>query len=69
MKNTKHSYHWKKNNNIIICKADKGNCIVILDKEDYIEKAKEILRKKQFMKTNKSLLDQKEKQLNEYILT
>lgn len=25
----------KSNNNIVICKADKGNCIVILDKEAY----------------------------------
>ena len=58
----------KKNRNIIICKADKGNCIVLLNKEDYIEKANEILNKKQFMKTTKSLLEEKEKHLNQYIL-
>ncbi|CAF4780152.1 unnamed protein product, partial [Rotaria sp. Silwood2] len=34
----------KSNNNIVICKADKGNSIVILDKETYIKKAEEILK-------------------------
>ncbi|CAF4967596.1 unnamed protein product, partial [Rotaria sp. Silwood1] len=38
----------KSNNTIIICKADKGNSIVILDKETYMKKAKEILKGKQF---------------------
>ena len=58
----------RKNPNIIICKADKGNCIVILDKDDYIKKADDILNQKQFVDTNKSLLGEKEKQLNKYIL-
>ena len=38
----------KSNNSIVICKADKGNCIVILDKELYMSKAEEILKGKQF---------------------
>lgn len=57
----------KKNKSIIICKADKGNCIVVLDKSDYIKKAHDILDQKQFKKTNKSLLIEKEKALNSYV--
>jgi hypothetical protein len=36
------------NKNIMICKADKGNCIVVLDKEAYMRKSEEILKGKQF---------------------
>ena len=57
----------KKNKDIIICKADKGNCVVILDRTDYIKKATDILNQKQFIRTSKSLLCQKEKELNNYI--
>ena len=38
----------KSNNNIVICKADKGNCIAILDKEAYMKKAEDILKGQQF---------------------
>ena len=57
----------KRNKRIIICKADKGNCIVVLDKDEYIRKAKDILNQKQFEKTDKSLREEKEKELNKYI--
>jgi hypothetical protein len=42
----------KSNDKIVICKADKGNCIVILDKESYRKKAEEILKVEQFEKLN-----------------
>ncbi|CAF5029396.1 unnamed protein product, partial [Rotaria sp. Silwood1] len=58
----------KNNHNIIICRADKGNCIVILNKDDYIHKAEDILKLKQFQRSNKSLLIEKEKCMNNYIL-
>ncbi|CAF3418116.1 unnamed protein product [Rotaria sp. Silwood2] len=58
----------KDNKNIIICRADKGNCIVVLDKQDYIKKAEEILKLKQFQRTEKSLLNEKEKSMNSHIL-
>ena len=37
----------KSNKDIVVCKMDKGNCTVLLDKIDYIKKANEILRKHQ----------------------
>ena len=58
----------KNNNNIIICRADKGNCIVVLNEKDYIEKVEEILKMKQFRRTDKSLVIEKEKLMNKYIL-
>jgi sugar-specific transcriptional regulator TrmB len=58
----------KSNNNIVICKADKGNCIVILDKESYIKKAEEILQGKQFEVLNsKNFHRERENELNKYI--
>ncbi|CAF4294003.1 unnamed protein product [Rotaria socialis] len=57
----------KANTNIIICRAGKGNYIAILDKQDYINKAEEILKLKQFRHTEKSLLNEKEKSMNSYI--
>ncbi|CAF1415132.1 unnamed protein product, partial [Didymodactylos carnosus] len=38
----------KSNMDIVVTKADKGNCIVILDKKDYIGRAREILELDQF---------------------
>ena len=58
----------KNNNNKIICRTDKGNCIVILNKKYYIEKAEEILKMKQSRHAEKSLLIEKEKIMNKYIL-
>jgi hypothetical protein len=58
----------KNNNNIIICRTDKSNCAVLLNKEDYIAKAEEILKLKQFRHTDKSLLIEKEKVMYKYIL-
>ena len=47
-----------------------GNCIVVLNRKDYIEKAEEVLKLKQFRQTDKSLLIEKEKEkvMNKYIL-
>ena len=60
----------KCNNNIVICKADKGNSIVILDREVYMKKAEDILKGKQFeqLKNDKFYLE-REGELNKYILS
>ncbi|CAF4594349.1 unnamed protein product [Rotaria sp. Silwood2] len=60
----------KSNKNIVICKADKGNSIVILDREVYIKKAEDILKGKQFeqLKYDKFYLE-REEELNKYILS
>lgn len=58
----------RSNKNIVIAKADKGNCIVILDKNSYIEKAEQILKGHQFQEiTNKSYHQQRENEFNKYI--
>jgi sugar-specific transcriptional regulator TrmB len=58
----------KSNNNIVICKADKGNCIVILDKESYMSKAEEILKGKQFeMLKDDKFHRKREEELNRYV--
>ncbi|CAF4654356.1 unnamed protein product, partial [Rotaria sp. Silwood2] len=60
----------KSNNNIVICKADKGNCIVILDKDSYIKKAEEILKGEQFQAVNHNKFHQeREEELNKYIFS
>ena len=42
-----------KNKNLIIQKSDKGNSVVIVDREDYIKKMNDILNdKKKFWKIN-----------------
>ena len=58
----------RNNRNIVICRADKGNCIVILDKKDYIEKINQILELKQFKSAKDTLLIEKENSMNKYIL-
>ncbi len=57
----------KMNNDIVICKADKGNAIVIFNKCDYISKMKLILNNRQFTHTNKCLLKEKEAEMNKLI--
>ena len=58
----------KSNDKIVICKADKGNCIVVLDKESYREKAEEILRGEQFEKLGSDKFHrEQEEALNKYI--
>ena len=52
---------------LVICKADKGNAIVVLDKCEYISKMKLILNSKQFSRTNKCLLKEKEVEMNKLI--
>ncbi|CAF3033919.1 unnamed protein product [Rotaria sp. Silwood2] len=61
----------KSNNNIVICKADKGNCIVILDKESYMKKAEEILKGEQFqaLDNNNKFHQKREEELNNYIFS
>ena len=58
-----------RNKDIIRCKADKGNAIVIMDRKDYIEKCHTVLNNRQFKETNKSLIKEKEKKLNKYSRT
>ncbi|CAF1498859.1 unnamed protein product, partial [Adineta ricciae] len=58
----------RSNKDIVICKADKGNSIVILDKEMYMKKAEEILKGKQFELSNEKYHEEREKELNKYIL-
>ncbi|CAM4987568.1 unnamed protein product, partial [Rotaria socialis] len=60
----------KSNNNIVICKADKGNTSVILDKETYMEKADKILKGKQFEPLNNDKFHrEQEEKLNKYIFS
>ncbi|CAF1439256.1 unnamed protein product [Rotaria sordida] len=60
----------KSNNNIVICKADKGNCIVILDKEAYMKKADDILKGEQFEPLNNDKFHrEREEELNKYIFS
>ncbi|CAF4404333.1 unnamed protein product, partial [Didymodactylos carnosus] len=58
----------KNNKNIIICRADKGNAVVVIDKIDYINKMNDILKQKQFKGAKESILKEKEKFMNKYIL-
>jgi hypothetical protein len=59
----------KRNNNIVISRADKGNAIVVMNKEDYVRRAKVILSGKQFQPvTDKTMeLSHKEKDMNAYL--
>ena len=56
-----------RNKDIIICKTDKGNAIVIMDRKDYIEKCHTALNNKQFKQTKENLIKEKEKKLNRYL--
>ena len=58
----------RENKNIVICKADKGNSVVILVKKDYIKKAEDILINKQFKEVNNPPLEENEKAMNNYVL-
>lgn len=43
--------------NLVICKADKGNCVVILDKSSYIEKTSSFLNSQDFELLSKNPLN------------
>ena len=58
----------KNNKNIIICRAAKGNSIIVLDKTDYVQKTGENLKLKQFQCTKKLLLNETHKFINKHIL-
>ena len=34
---------WKKDRSIVVCKGDKGNCVVLLKKEDFLSELEELL--------------------------
>ena len=54
---------------IVISKVDKGNAIVILNKQDYINKGNELLNDKNVFKKNSSnITDKREKSLIEFLL-
>ena len=58
----------KSNKNMVISKADKGNAIVILDRETYLQKAEQILKENQFkVLNNNNYHQEKENELNKYI--
>jgi sugar-specific transcriptional regulator TrmB len=60
----------KSNDSIVICKADKGNCIVILDKESYMKKAEDILKGQQFeMLKDDKFHRKREEELNRYVFS
>ncbi|CAF1536028.1 unnamed protein product, partial [Rotaria sordida] len=60
----------KSNKSIVICKADKGNSIVILDREIYMKKAEEILKGEQFQLLNNDKCHrERETELNKYIFS
>ena len=54
---------------LVISKADKGNAIVVLNKSDYVTKAKEILNdERTFKKLPCNLTDEREKELIKFLL-
>lgn len=56
-------------NSIVISKVDKGNAIVVLNRSDYITKAKEILdNKRAFIKIKHNLTDKRENDLIKFLL-
>ena len=59
----------KQNSDIIISRAEKGNAIVVMNKNDYVSRAQTILSGKQFRPiTNKKIgLECKEKEMNTYL--
>ncbi|CAF1389693.1 unnamed protein product [Adineta ricciae] len=59
----------KSNKDIVICKADKGNSIVILDRDVYTKKAEDILRGEQFEQLDSDKFHlEREEELNKYML-
>ena len=60
----------KSNKNIVICKSDKGNSVVILDREAYLKKAEDILKGEQFQQLDSDKCHlEREELLNKYILS
>ena len=56
------------NQHIIIYKVDKGNAVVLMNRGDYVERARAILSGSQFDKiSNGNILQEKEEYLNKYI--
>lgn len=58
-----------KEHSLVISKVDKGNAIVVMNKSDYLFKAKEILNDdKSFKKLNFNLTEEREKELINFLL-
>ena len=58
----------KANQHIVIYKIDRGNAVVVMNRGDYIERARAILSRSQFDKiSNGNILQKKEEYLNKYI--
>ena len=58
----------KTNQHIVIYKIDKGNAVVVMNRGDYIERARAILSGSQFDKIfNGNILQEKEEYMNKYI--
>ena len=58
----------KTNQHIVIYKVDKGNAVVVMNRGDYIERARTILLGSQFDKiSNGNILQKKEEYMNKYI--
>jgi hypothetical protein len=58
----------KRNADSVVCKAGKGDCIVVMNYKDYINKANTILAGKQFGPISRSTsLEKKEKAMNEFL--
>ena len=58
----------KSNKDIVMCKVDKGSCIVVLDKTDYINKTNKILQRYQFKSVKISPTQEKEKIMNRCLM-
>ena len=57
----------KLDTNRLILTADKGVALVVLDKEDYIKKAEDLLEDNTYKKIDKDPTSQAEKQINQHI--
>ena len=56
-----------KRKNVVYTKADKGNLIVILDKEHYKQKLEELLENEQYLKILKKFIIQMQDQFPQYL--
>lgn len=56
-----------KRDNLTVTKADKGNCLVILNKKDYVKKVEEFLTNKEFTKITKDPTTKYQKEVKEMI--